>query len=88
MSKTKESFMSALDAWTQESILLPISEVLKAYFETPEDVRRSDEKYDESLWHMDGIIKKAVREKVLESYHNGQGAKAKPQQKGRTWIRQ
>jgi hypothetical protein len=88
MSERNNNFMSVLDAWTEESILLPMSEVLKAYFETPEDVRRSDEKYDESLWHMDGIIKKVVREKVLESYQNGKGTKVKPQQKGRTWIRQ
>jgi len=88
MSEEKSNFMSALDAWTDKQVLLPISDVLKAYYEAPEEVRRSDEKYDESLWHMDGIIKKAVREKVLESYRNGQNAPARPVQKGRAWKKQ
>jgi hypothetical protein len=88
MSEKNNNFMSMLDAWTEEKILRPMSAVLQPYFEMTEEMRGTDEKYDESLWHMDGIIKKAVREKVLESYRNGQAAKVKPQQKGRTWKRQ
>lgn len=88
MSEQKRNYMSTLDAWTDEHILLPMSEVLKAYFEAPEEVRRSDEKYDESLWNMDALIKKAIREKVLESYNNGRVAPVKFKQKGRVWKKQ
>ncbi len=86
MFDQKSNFMSALDAWTDEHILLPMGEVLRAYYETPEGERRSDEKFDESLWSMDGLIKKAIREKVLESYHNGRSVQLRgTRQKGQAW---
>lgn len=86
MSDQKTNFMSALDAWTDEHILLPMSEVQRAYYETPEAERSGDERFDESLWSIEVLVKKAIREKVLESYHNGRSAQGRgAQQKGRVW---
>lgn len=84
MSEQKSGFLSTLDAWTDEHVILPLYEVVKAYYEAPEDIRHNDAKYDEALWHMDSSVNKAIREKVLESYHNG---KAVPAQKGGAWKR-
>ena len=56
-----KSFMQQLDEWTDTTIILP----LYAAF-----AKDSESVYEEAV----AMVKKAIREKVLESYHNGQGA--------------
>jgi hypothetical protein len=65
MSEEKSSFMQQLDAWTEATVIVPLT----------------DPKHQDSLGVVVGEIKKAIRHKVLESYHNGQaaaGAKSQP----------
>ena len=61
MSEVKSGFMSDLDGWTNEAIIEPLSD---AYLRGPEEVIVKAEDY----------ARKAIREKVLESYRNGQNA--------------
>ena len=58
MSEQKFSYMQQLDAWTQTTIIDPLADVA------------DEQLYDELTVQ----IKKAIREKVLESYRNGQKA--------------
>ena len=69
MSEQKTSYMQELDVWTDATIIAPIQ---AAYDLQPgESAQR---------WMAtEQQIKKAIREKILESYHNGQAAgPAKP----------
>ena len=55
------SYMQELDQWTEENVIGP----------------QVDPQYIESTEERDAMIarvKRAIREKVLESYHNGQAA--------------
>ena len=61
MSEEKMSYMAALDAWSDKSIIEPLAD---AYLNGPEEVIINAQEY----------ARKAIREKVLESYRNGQGA--------------
>ncbi len=64
MSEQK-SFMQQLDEWTDATVINPL------VYAFAED--------DEEAWQRQGqLIKKAIREKVLESYHNGQAAGPRP----------
>jgi hypothetical protein len=59
MSEQRQSFMQQLDLWTEDNILRPL-------FGT--DPKQND-------WQgVEEQVKKAIRTKVLESYHNGQAA--------------
>ncbi len=58
MSEQKFSYMQQLDAWTQTTIIDPLADVA------------DEQLYDELVVR----IKKAIREKVLDSYRNGQKA--------------
>ena len=62
MSEQKISFMQQLDAWTQTNVIDALHEAI-----TDGDGDDCDAASD--------AVKKAIREKVLESYHNGQKAK-------------
>jgi hypothetical protein len=61
MSEEKLSYMAALDAWSDKSIIEPLAD---AYLNGPEEVIIDAQEF----------ARKAIREKVLESYRNGQSA--------------
>ena len=63
MSEQKKvSFMQELDQWTEATIIGPL---LSAFAED-----------DEDGWQGTGeLVKKAIRAKVLDSYHNGLAAR-------------
>ena len=59
---TKPSrYMQELDAWTQDHVIGPL---LDPHFADPSEDPQATV----------GRVKRAIREKVLESYHNGQVA--------------
>ena len=60
MSEQKISFMASLDAWSDASIIEPLAD---AYLNGPEGIINAQAQ-----------VRKAIREKVLESYRNGQAA--------------
>ena len=73
MSEVKTGYMTELDAWSDKSIIEPLAD---AYLQGPEEVIIKAQEY----------ARKAIREKVLESYHNGQNAgPRKAQAPKRTW---
>ncbi len=63
--------MQQLDEWTQESIIDPLREAW-------EDAERAPDEYLEDaqkdLLNVVANVKRSVREKVLDSYRNGQNA--------------
>jgi len=61
MSEQKVSYMASLDAWSDKSIIEPLAD---AYLNGPEEVIINAQEY----------ARRAIREKVLESYRNGQAA--------------
>ena len=67
MSEEKQSFMQALDLWSDANVVLPLAS---------EDPKHED-------WQtVVEQVKQAIRQKVLESYRNGQQATAKVAGKG------
>ncbi len=66
MSESR-NFMSALDQWSEEAIIEPLA---KAFTTGMDEIRSAK-----------ALVKKAIREKVLESYHNGQNAAPKASQR-------
>ena len=68
MSEQKTSFMASLDEWTEKTIILPLFEAIETH------LKSQDSQSDAALWQLDAAIKGAVREKLLESYRNGQAA--------------
>jgi len=73
MSEVKTGYMAELDAWSDKSIIEPLAD---AYLQGPEEVIINAQEY----------ARKAIREKVLESYRNGQAAgPRKAQEPKRTW---
>jgi hypothetical protein len=56
------NYMQELDKWTEQEIIDVLSYAL---LKGP----------DEAVELAESVVKKAIREKVLESYHNGQAAK-------------
>ena len=59
--QVKKSFMQELDKWTEQVVIMPL---VKPYGEG--EVEDFDEVVAE--------VKKAIRDKVLQSYRNGQAA--------------
>lgn len=70
MSEQKTNYMSQLDEWTERNVIEPLHYAIASEGEADEEAIT--------------LIKKVIREKVLESYRNGQAAKPNPQ-KGRVW---
>ena len=68
MSEQKQSFMVELDMWSSENVVSPL---YLACMRGPE----------EAIVEAKELVKKAIRTKVLESYHNGQGAPRRPVRK-------
>ena len=58
MSEQKQSFMVELDMWSSENVISPL---YLACMRGPE----------EAIVEAKELVKKAIRTKVLESYHNG-----------------
>ncbi len=71
LSEKKKSFMEELDEWTEKTILAPVLDHFIGFDRVGEE---SDEDWDA----LNAAIKKFVREKVLESYRNGQKAAPRP----------
>jgi hypothetical protein len=62
MSEQKpKSFMQELDSWTEATIIRPLHNAI---------VEGDDDDFTAAI----EAVKKAIREKALESYHNGQKA--------------
>lgn len=61
MSEQKSSYMAELDMWSSENVISPL---YLACVRGPE----------EAIVEAKDLAKKAIRAKVLESYHNGQAA--------------
>ncbi len=73
MSEHKRSFMEELDLWSDANVIGPL-------FQAAEDPDATD---SEVFLKIGETVKKAIRQKVLDSYHNGQAAgPAKPFRKG------
>jgi hypothetical protein len=62
MSEERTNYMASLDQWSEEVIIAPLAD---AYTHGPEEV----------IIRAGELAKRAIREKVLESYHNGQNAR-------------
>jgi hypothetical protein len=63
--ENKPSFMAQLDAWVDESVVGVLVDGVIAWYE-----QEGEESYSQAV----DTVKKAIRAKVLESYHNGQAA--------------
>jgi len=76
MSEQKSSFMADLDRWTLEQIIAPLAKAVRRHFESFEEDGEPayDPHAEEAVTRTEDAIRKAVREKVLESYRNGQAA--------------
>jgi len=61
--ENKPSFMAQLDAWVDESVVGVLVDGVIAWYE-----QEGEESYSQAV----DTVKKAIRSKVLESYHNGQ----------------
>jgi hypothetical protein len=70
------SYMQQLDEWISKAVIWPLFDAFKEVQEF-----KSDEPFDQAAQ----AVKKAIREKVLESYHNGQAIG--PKRTGRNWLR-
>lgn len=68
-NKTEKTYMEQLDEWIEYGVINPLFEAWSAYDRGGFDPSRA-----EGREMVIGSIKKAVREKVLESYRNGQRA--------------
>ncbi len=74
MPHQSTGFMQALDRWTQENILDALYEAWRAVEHAPNS--GFEEECQQNLDNVVLAVKKAIREKVLESYRNGQQAPA------------
>ncbi len=63
--------MQQLDEWTQETILDPLYKAWEAVGNAPDEFR---EECQDKLNEVVLTVKKTVRERVLQSYRNGQKA--------------
>ena len=71
MAEQKLRYMQQLDEWTQEFIIDPLYKGWAAVENAPDEVR---EKSQAELTEVALTVKKAVRERVLQSYRNRQKA--------------
>jgi hypothetical protein len=72
-------FMAELDEWTQNTLIAPLHDAWQEVENAPDEPYM--QKAQHALLAVVLAVKKAVREKVLESYRNGQKAgprEAKP----------
>jgi hypothetical protein len=81
-SEDKSGYMQQLDQWTQSVVIDPLYEDWRDVENAPDSA--VEDECQQHLLKTVAEIKKAIREKVLESYRNGQKAgpyKPKPKQK-------
>ena len=71
MAEQKPRYMQQLDEWTQETILDPLYKAWEAVENAPDEFR---EECQDELTEVVLTVKKTVRERVLQSYRNGQKA--------------
>src|SRR5689334_16729972 len=72
MSEQKTSFMALLDQWLQSVVIDPlIEDAMQTAMATD---RSAQQEWQQHLTQTTSGVKKAIRQKVLESYHNGQAA--------------
>src|SRR5690242_21402542 len=69
MSEQKKSFRQQLDEWTNATVIVPMT--------------RAVQSGDEGVYHeVAASVEKAIWQKVLDSYHNGQAAGPRAVDKG------
>jgi Zn-dependent M32 family carboxypeptidase len=74
MTQESSSFMRDLDMWTQGKVIDALENALEEYDHLLDHV--SERECNERLDAVVAQIKKDIRQKVLESYRNGQKAPA------------
>ena len=72
MSEQKPRYMQQLDEWTENEIIHPLHEGFK--WEQDHIDLTAQQELDDHADEVIAAVKKAIREKVLESYRNGQKA--------------
>jgi hypothetical protein len=70
MSEQKSNYMQELSTWIDDNVIYPLQ-----FGDSPEDPNAR------SLEEIAGQVRLAIREKVLESYHNGLKAGQRPVRK-------
>ena len=68
MQEEKTNYMTILDQWVDASVIAPLAD---AYQHGPE----------ETIVNAKNYVRRAIKEKVLESYHNGQKARPRASQR-------
>lgn len=70
-SKTKEQtgYMTELDAWVEHFVIKPLHESWRN-----QDIAFADPHGEETVKATVATVRKSIRDKVLESYRNGQAA--------------
>ena len=68
MSEQTRSYMQLLDDWTNNEVIVPLNRVFSEAQQL--DLEEADRRQSEVC----AQVEKAIREKVLESYRNGQAA--------------
>ena len=66
-------YMELLDEWTEQTVLKPLDEAFSDWTET-EDDSEEEKEMEGRMMAVEHEVKKAIREKVLQSYRNGQAA--------------
>jgi hypothetical protein len=75
MSEQKQSsFMQELDRWTEATVIGPVQEATQN-FEAEQDPQEWEK--------VTSAVKRAIRNKVLDSYRNGQQAGPRPAKGGK-----
>lgn len=77
MPEKNNGFMAELDRWTEETVIAPLYQAWADYEEAKQGEGPSEED-DQRLGAAEAEVKRAIREKTLESYRNGQAAGPRP----------
>ena len=75
-----QSYMEKLNQWTAQHITGPLREAYQEYDANPTEV--SEDEREQTLDGELAAVEKSIRDKVLESYRNGQKAGPRPEKKG------
>jgi hypothetical protein len=71
------SFMKELDLWSEAKVIMPLESGLVEYQDMKGHI--PDSECDEIMEKVYAQVKREIREKVLESYRNGQKAGPRPE---------
>src|ERR1039457_4213496 len=80
MSEQKLTYMQQLDQWAQSAVIDPLLQDCHELAEAPDETAQQ---WQQHLRQTVAEVKRAIREKVLESYRNGQGAGPRPERPAR-----